>query len=187
VVLATRSAWRAIGAIGRALAVGGLLATLGVTAAWVPSSGAALATGATVAVLVAAALVDVVAHRLPNTLVAIAAVPVVAAVAIAWSDDLVTSALLGAALLGGPLLVTHLVAPRGMGFGDVKAGAVLGAALGLLASPLAVLALVLGLLAAATFGLLGRRRAVALGPALVAGAVLALVLGRLAGVEVVAP
>ena len=61
-----------------------------------------------------------------------------------------------------------------MGFGDVKAGAVLGAALGLLAAPLAVLALVLGLLAAATFGLLRRLRTIALGPALVAGAVLAL-------------
>ncbi|HEX7247806.1 MAG TPA: type II secretion system F family protein, partial [Actinomycetota bacterium] len=39
------------------------------------------------------------------------------------------SAALGAAVLGGPLLVTHLVTPAGMGFGDVKAGAVLGAAL----------------------------------------------------------
>ena len=89
--------------------------------------------------------------------------------------------------VGGPLLVTHLIAPRGMGFGDVKAGAVLGAALGLLAAPLAVLALVLGLLAAATFGLLRRLRTIALGPALVAGAVLALTIGRLVGVDVVAP
>jgi leader peptidase (prepilin peptidase)/N-methyltransferase len=177
-----RSAWRATGVGGRLLTVGGLLATVVVTAAWVPWSAAALATGLSVVVLMAAALVDAVAHRLPNAIVAVAALPVV--VALALDVDLVPSSILGVALLGGSLLVTHLVTPSGMGFGDVKAGAVLGAALGLLAAPLALLALVLGLLAAATFGLVWRLRAVALGPSLVAGAVLALVIGRLAGVDV---
>ena len=152
----------------------GVVASLALAAAWAPSSTAALATGVSIAVLTLAAAVDAVAHRLPNALVATAAVPVVVALALHWSDDLTRSSAAGAALLGGPLLVTHLIAPRGMGFGDVKAGAVLGAALGLLAAPLAVLALVLGLLAAATFGLLRRLRTIALGPALVAGAVLAL-------------
>ena len=75
------------------------------------------------------------------------------ALAVAGSADLLRSSLVGAALLGGPLLVTHLVSPAGMGFGDVKAGAVAGAALGLIDPQLAVLALVLGLAAAASWGL----------------------------------
>ena len=41
----------------------------------------------------------------------------------------------GAALVGAPLLATHLVSPAGMGFGDVKAGTVLGAAVGLVDRP----------------------------------------------------
>ncbi len=186
-VRVTCSAWRAVGSVGQVLTVAGLVATFALTAAWLPSSTVALASGAAVAVLVIAALVDAVAHRLPNALVATAAVPVVAALVLDWSDDLVRSSAAGAALAGVPLLVTHLIAPRGMGFGDVKAGIVLGAALGLLAAPLALLALVLGLLAAATFGLLRRLRTIALGPALVAGALLALALGRLAGVDAVLP
>ena len=40
----------------------------------------------------AAAAVDAVAHRLPNALVAIAAVPVVVALALHWSDDLTAAA-----------------------------------------------------------------------------------------------
>ena len=42
----------------------------------------------------------------------------------------------------GRCWLTHLVSPAGMGFGDVKAGAVAGAALGLIDPQLAVLALV---------------------------------------------
>jgi leader peptidase (prepilin peptidase)/N-methyltransferase len=185
VVRAIRAAWRAVGPFGQVVTGAGLAATVALTAAWAPSSSAALATGASIAILTIAALVDAVAHRLPNALVVTAAAPVVAALALPWSADLVRSSAAGAALLGGPLLVTHLIAPRGMGFGDVKAAVVLGAALGLLAAPLGLLALVLGLLAAALFALLRRLRTVALGPALVAGALLALVLGRLAGVDVV--
>ena len=184
-VRVTRSAWRATGPRGRLLTLGGVAATIAVTLAWVPLSTAAPATGLGVALLTAAALVDAVAHRLPNATFAVAAVPVL--VALAVDVALLPSSILGAALLGGPLLVTHLVAPSGMGFGDVKAGTVLGAALGLLAAPLALLALVVGLLGAALFGLLRRARTIALGPSLVAGAVLALALGRLAGVDVVAP
>jgi len=57
----------------------------------------------------------------------------------------------------------------------------------LLATPLALLALVVGLAVAAVVGLARRQRTTALGPALVAGALVALVLGRLSGVEVVLP
>jgi leader peptidase (prepilin peptidase)/N-methyltransferase len=180
VVRATGFAWRAAGLLGRLLAVAGIVATVVLTVAWVPRSSAAVATGGSLLALVIAALVDAVVHRLPNALVMAAAAPVL--VTLVLRGDLVGEAIAGAALLGGPLLVTHLVAPSGMGFGDVKAGTVLGAALGLLAGSLALVALVIGLLAAATFGLLGRRRAIALGPALVLGALLAVVLGYVAGV-----
>ena len=67
-------------------------------------------------------------------------------------------------MLGGPLLLTHLVSPTGMGFGDVKAAAVLGAALGLIDPQVALLALVLGLASAAVWGLARRARSVAFGP-----------------------
>ena len=72
-----------------------------------------------------------------------------------------------------------------MGFGDVKAGAVAGAALGLIDPQLAVLALVLGLAAAASWGLVRRSRTVPFGPGLVAGALAALLIGRLVGIEAV--
>jgi leader peptidase (prepilin peptidase) / N-methyltransferase len=185
--LAIRAAWWAVGPAGRGITVAGIIASAAVAAWWVPVSPAAVATGVALAVLTTAALVDAVRHRLPNVLVALAAVPVAAALAVAWSGPLLWGALAGAAFLGVPLLVTHLVAPAGMGFGDVKAGIVLGAALGLLGGPLALLALVLGLALAAVWGLARRAKSIALGPALVAGALLALAVGRLVGGDPVSP
>ena len=131
--------------------------------------------------LVSAALVDVAEHRLPNGLVAVAALPVVVMLIAAGSGDLARSAAVGAVMFAGPLLLTHLVSPAGMGFGDVKAGAVLGAALGLIDPQVALLALVLGLASAAAWGLARRARSVAFGPGLVTGALLALAIGRAAG------
>lgn len=185
-VQATRSAWRAVGRLDRAATVGALVASVAAAAWWALEAPAAIATGAALALLTVAALVDAACHRLPNALIATAAVPVTLAVVVAWSGSLLRGALVGAAFVGVPLLVTHLVAPAGMGFGDVKAGAVTGAALGLVAAPLALLALVLGLLLGAGSGLARRAAAVALGPPLVAGALLALLLGRLAGVDAIA-
>ena len=177
-----RWAWRSIGVRGQGLAVAALLlcALIGVT--WPPVS---IAVGSSLAVLVIAAVVDVVEHRLPNVLVGLALVPSVLALSAAGSPDLLRSSVVGAGLLGGPLLVTHLVSPAGMGFGDVKAGAVAGAALGLIDPRLAVLALVVGLAAAASWGLVRRSRAVPFGPGLVAGALAALVVARVVGIEAV--
>jgi leader peptidase (prepilin peptidase)/N-methyltransferase len=172
------AAWATTGRWGRVATVAVAVAASTAAAVWVPETSAAVATGLTVLVLVAAALVDAVEHRLPNGLVGAAAAPVVGALAVAWvtgATDAVVGAAVGVALVGGPLLVTHLASPSGMGFGDVKAGAVLGAALGLVNAQIAALALLLGLSGAAAWAVAGRRRSVALGPALVAGAVLALV------------
>jgi len=182
------SAWDAVGRHGRTLTLVIVAAALACSLVWVPETGYAVATAVSVAVLAVAAMVDVVEHRLPNAVVGLAAVPVVVAMATAWvtGDPAVTgAAATGAALVGGPLLVTHLVSPAGMGFGDVKAGAVLGGALGLINTQVAVLALVLGLSGAAVWALARRRRTIALGPGLVAGALLALVVARVLDVEAV--
>jgi leader peptidase (prepilin peptidase) / N-methyltransferase len=180
------SAWATVGRRGHVVAVTTVVAGAAAAAIWVPDRAAASATGLSVLLLVAAALVDAVEHRLPNALVGAAVVPVILAMAIAWvsgTTGVVGGAALGAALLGGPLVLTHLVSPAGMGFGDVKAGAVLGAALGLINAQIAVLALLLGLSGAAFWALAGRRRSIALGPGLVAGAVLALIVARVLHME----
>jgi leader peptidase (prepilin peptidase)/N-methyltransferase len=180
------AAWSAVGVLGDVAAIATAAAVVAAVTIWVPETVGALATGLSVVVLAAAALVDAVERRLPNALVGTAAVPVVLVVAIAWvsgTTEVVSGVLVGASLLGGPLLVTHLVSPPGMGFGDVKAGAVLGAALGLINAQIAVLALMLGLLGSAVWALAGRRRSIALGPGLVGGAVVALIAARLLHVE----
>jgi len=172
-------AGRSLGSTGRTIAFAAWASCLAVSTAWLPATWRVLGAGAAIVVLVVAALVDAVEHRLPNALVAMAALPVLATVALAWSDDVGRSTLAGLAFLGGPLLLTHLVVPAGMGFGDVKAGLVLGAALGLVDAQLALLALVLGLAAGAGYGLTRRARSIPLGPFLVAGAIAALAVGRL--------
>ncbi len=180
------SAWRAIGRPARVLTVLAALACILLAAVWVDESPAIVACGLSVLVLVVAALVDAVEHRIPDVLVLAASLPVVAALVLAGSPDLARSAAVGSAVVAGPLLVTHLVTPSGMGFGDVKAGAVLGAALGLIGVEVALLALVLGLGVGAAWGVGRRVRSIALGPALVAGALAAALIARLVGVEAVA-
>ena len=74
-----------------------------------------------------------------------------------------------------PLLVLHLVAPRSMGFGDVKAALVLGAAVGTLAWQLGLVALCAAAGLGAGVGLARRSATIAFGPFLVAGAAVALI------------
>jgi leader peptidase (prepilin peptidase)/N-methyltransferase len=84
--------------------------------------------------------------------------------------------------MAGVLLVLHLASPRGMGFGDVKLGLLLGVVVGArtaaLVLPALVLAGVLGALVGVVQMVRRRRRDVMLpfGPFLVAGTVLALAL-----------
>ncbi len=137
-----------------------------------------VATGLCLAALVVPALVDVREHRLPNPMVAAgAAVGLFASVATALvgGDVDVVGAAIGALLFATPPLLLHLVAPRSMGFGDVKLAAVLGAALGLIDPLDALVALTLASLIGSAAGLVARRRTIAFGPALVAGAVVTVV------------
>lgn len=182
---AVLAAWRGDGVLRRAFAPILVVAIVIAAVLWWDAAGPALVIGPAVSlvVLTAAALVDLAERRLPNTLVLAAAVPVaivVAAPGAPGGDP--TAALAGAAMCGGPLLATHLVAPAGLGFGDVKAGAVVGGALGVISPVIAVTALLLALMATAVAGLTTGRRHLPFGPGLVIGATTALVLTRWLGV-----
>jgi leader peptidase (prepilin peptidase)/N-methyltransferase len=134
-----------------------------------------------------AAVTDWRTHRVPDLLVALAALP--ALVAVLFVDDptrLLESVAWGVVLMGGPLLVLHLVAPAALGLGDVKLAAGLGAGLGVLDPRLALPALAaaagLTLIAAAW----RRRSAMPFAPGLVTGAAVALAFGALEGLRAAA-
>jgi leader peptidase (prepilin peptidase)/N-methyltransferase len=176
------AAWRGEQTLGRVLTLGGIGLGIAASISWrdhvAPISVVAIAV--TLSALTVAALVDVAERRIPNGCVLVAAGSVVAAVVASVLGDTGgwTGAGLGALVAGGPLLITHLLSPAGLGFGDVKAGTVLGGALGLVAPVLAAGGLVVALLLAAVGALAARRRDVPLGPWLVVGAVAALVGGH---------
>lgn len=152
--------------------VTGLLAVAATARESVP-----LVSGFTVVVLVPAAVVDLRERRLPDRIVGSAgAVLVVGTVVtrLIGNDLSVLSGLAGVAAFAGPLLVLHLVSPAAMGFGDVKAGIVLGFALGLVDWQLALAALALATGFSAAVGILARARTVALGPGLIGAAAIAL-------------
>lgn len=159
-----RRAWFGASATTRRAAVAAATTSV-VEATAVPVAGSVQAATAVVGVLlVAAALVDVHEHRLPNRL--LAAAMAVAAIGAAWSLDggAMVRAAIGAVLAGGSMLVVHL--SRGVGMGDVKMAAVIGASAGTVALTAAPMAVAVAALAAAAHGLWSRRQRMALGPAL---------------------
>jgi leader peptidase (prepilin peptidase)/N-methyltransferase len=135
----------------------------------------------------AAAIADWRTQRVPNSWVALAIVPSVTAVLLAHDRvPQLAEVAAGAAVMALPLLLVHLASPAAIGFGDVKLAVPLGAALGVLAPNLTVLALAAG--AGLTLLVAGcsRRAAVPFAPGLVAGAATAFVLGSLEGWRVAA-
>lgn len=149
----------------------------GCTVAGVARFGVGAAIFVVVAIGAVAAVVDARTGRIPNRLVAMAAV----AVAVAVLTSIVVdgpgaapwSTLVGAIAFAGPLLVCHLVAPDSIGFGDVKLAAVAGAALGLVDGRLGLLALCISTGATAIAGVVGRRSTLPLGPGLMLGTAVA--------------
>jgi leader peptidase (prepilin peptidase)/N-methyltransferase len=124
--------------------------------------------------LVALSVIDLQTFRLPDritfpTLWAAIVVTSVASYSVthdlgaAW--DIEKYALLGMVMYFGILLVTHLISPRGMGFGDVKLSLVLGLYLGWVLAPSADQPLPVLLIAGGVFR------------ALIIGCVLGLVFG----------
>lgn len=86
---------------------------------------------------VALSVIDLREHRLPNALTLTGAAVILAACAGCGRGP---TGLLGAVALGGLYLVVHLVAPAGLGGGDVKLAVGLGALTGALGAPVWLLA-----------------------------------------------
>ena len=129
-------------------------------------------------VLGRAAMVDARQHRLPNRLLLAALVVLGVAPLLAWQLGALLAAALGLLLGGLPILVALLTRATGagVGVGDVKFAAVLGAAAGLV-HPLAALATVfLGALGSSTYAAVRRIRRLPLGPWLWGGFALSTVL-----------
>ena len=137
------------------------------------------ASALSVAAMIPAALVDVRSRRLPNRIVGAAAVVLAAALAAGAARGLAVDfahVAVGAAAMAGPLLAIHLLSPGSMGFGDVKAATVLGAAAGVVHWQLALSALALAAGFSATAAILANARTIPFGPGLVSGAAIALTL-----------
>lgn len=100
-------------------------------------------------ICIALCVTDVRNRRLPDALVAGIAVMVAIAFSTGPSGDVALVDLAtGGLRLGVPLLVVHLITPAGLGFGDVKLGFALGAAIGLHDESQAVAGLVVAFVAA---------------------------------------
>lgn len=126
-------------------------------------------------VLVMAALVDVHERRLPNVLIGAALVlPMVGAAAV-LDGGAVARAIVGALVAGGAMLVVRLI--RGVGMGDVKMAAAVGAGTGVLSPELAAVAIAVAALGAAAWGMARRRATLPLGPSLWFGWAVAVALG----------
>lgn len=130
-----------------------------------------------IALLVPAAVIDIEQRRLPDVWLGAALLLLLAALGVGsvvgQPDDPVRTmigAVGGALAMTLPLFALHLLSPASMGFGDVKAAAVLGAAVGTVDWRLGVVALCIAALSGALVGLIMRLRTVAFGPFLVFGA-----------------
>ena len=145
------------------------------------------------AFIVAVSAIDLEHYRIPDRLVFPAlAIAVPGIVLVSLQQDVpeaIPRALLGAATVFGVLLIFHLISPRGMGFGDVKLGLMLGLFTGWLAGNLvqapylAVISMFFGGLVGVVMGFVvalsrGRKAAFPFGPALCAGAYLVVLLSN---------
>ncbi|MEM9134488.1 MAG: prepilin peptidase [Actinomycetota bacterium] len=144
------------------------------------------------AVAIYAAVDDARTHLLRNVytgpLALIAAVGIALHCAIADLGLPLVDLALGVAIFAGPWLVSFLISPTSIGFGDVKFSAGLGLYLGWLGPGTAFrgvfLASLVGAALAAVALVRGRRdQPIAFGPALVTGAALAVVAALTGGVD----
>ena len=139
--------------------------------------------------LVALSGIDIDHHRLPNkivypTLFAVSALLVVAAVGSGNWDNLARAAA-GGAIGFVILFVIHVIAPRGMGFGDVRLAGLLGVAVGWLGIGHVFVGLFLAFVTSSVIGITliatkvkSRKDRIPFGPFLALGAVLAVFVGR---------
>lgn len=132
--------------------------------------------------LLALAVIDARTRKIPNRIVypaLVIAPPYLVVARLAGGDVDLVDAGIGLLAYGGGLLVIALIAPKGMGMGDVKLAALIGLVLGSLGLQYVAVAAGLGILfggVGALVALLGgaaRKQAIPFGPFLVAGAVVA--------------
>ena len=140
-------------------------------------------------ILVVLTVIDIDHKLLPNRIVYPTFVTgwaglITAALVGGYPDRLVDAAV-GSAIFGGFFFVVALIAPRGMGLGDVKLGFVLGSFLGFVRLGLVPLGMFLAFFTGAVVGLgfmlwsgAGRKMQVPFGPFLALGTVLALFVGE---------
>ena len=139
-------------------------------------------------VLVVLTVIDLDHKLLPNRIVYPAFVAgwggLVAAAIAEGSTDRLLDAAVGAAIFGGTFFLIALIAPRGMGFGDVKLGFVLGSFLGYVRLGLVPLGMFLAFLTGALTGIAimlasggDRKMQIPFGPFLALGTVLAIFAG----------
>jgi leader peptidase (prepilin peptidase)/N-methyltransferase len=148
---------------------------VGVRADAASSMRAGLATGGVL--FAAAALVDVVEHRIPNRLLIASVFATVVGLLLAGDARAALHALAGAAVAGGCLLVVWL--SREVGMGDVKMAGAVGLSAGgveLVAAPLAIF---VAALLAALIGVASGRRRLPLAPAMWCGWMVAIVIAPL--------
>lgn len=140
----------------------------------------ALALAVLVTVLVPVVVIDL-RHQLIPDLLVLPATAIALPAAVMADPGRWWVPVAGAAGAAGFLFLLWLVHPGGMGLGDVKLAALIGAVLGVLAIPALFLAFAagaaLGLVLLARLGPRARKVAVPFGPFLAAGAVAALVIG----------
>jgi leader peptidase (prepilin peptidase)/N-methyltransferase len=139
-------------------------------------------------VLVVLTVIDLDHKLLPNRVVYPAFVVgwaglVAAAIADGTTDRLLDAAI-GSAIFGGTFFLIALIAPRGMGFGDVKLAFVLGTFLGYTRLGLVPLGMFLAFLSGAVTGIVvmlasggGRKMQIPFGPFLALGAAVAIFAG----------
>ncbi|WP_349902542.1 prepilin peptidase [Parafrigoribacterium humi] len=133
------------------------------------------------AISVALALIDLDVHRLPNTIVLpaylVATVLLVASATLSGDYGGLVRAAIGGAALGIAYLLMAVVAPGGMGFGDVKLAGVLGIFLGWIGWGALVVGAIAAFLLGGIFGIIlilarrgGRKTAIPFGPWMLLGA-----------------
>jgi leader peptidase (prepilin peptidase)/N-methyltransferase len=139
--------------------------------------------------LLAISVIDLDLFIIPNRVIyptlAVTAPLLVVAAAADGSWGHLRNAAIGGAAGFGVLLVIHVAAPHGMGFGDVRLAGVIGMMLGWLGLRYLFLGLFLAFLLAAVIGLVliaarlrSRKDAVPFGPFMAMGAVLAVLWGQ---------
>jgi leader peptidase (prepilin peptidase)/N-methyltransferase len=133
-----------------------------------------------VTMLLAVTLTDLERRIIPNKILLVAALFVVAIAAIGDPSSLPQRAI-AAVAAGGALFVVALAYPRGMGLGDVKLAATMGLFLGRNVAPAILVALLAGSLVGLAMivrdGAAARKQAIPFGPFLALGGVVGLLAG----------